>query len=74
MLLFTFSLGTKLLGWFIFFFVNNETNQNGILGWLQEIDLNAMYLILLTIYYYIFEVLSVYVKINFLLPYEYASK
>ena len=66
--LFVFSLGTKLLGWFIFFFLNDEKQSSGFLGWLSLLDLNAMYLILLSIYYYIFEVTSVFININFIIP------
>ena len=34
------------------------------------LDLNAMYLILLSLYYYIFEVNSVFIKISYLIPNE----
>ncbi|CDW84460.1 UNKNOWN [Stylonychia lemnae] len=57
---FMLSLGAKVGGWFIFFFTNDESQE--VNGWFDIFDMNTMQLIVLTIYYFIFEMNSVYIK------------
>ena len=39
-ILFVMSLGTRLLGWFAFFFTNDESSN--LIGWLEILDMNSM--------------------------------
>ena len=56
------SLGTKVMGWFIFYFTDDDSDY--LRGWLEIIDMNSMQLIVLTIYYFIFEMNAVSIKLR----------
>lgn len=61
--LYLVSMSIKLISWGLFFQEGNKDNSE-VLGWLEMVDMNAQFLILLSFYYFIFEMRGVMLSLK----------
>jgi len=69
---FALSLATKVIGWFAYFFTNDESS--GVIGWLEILDILALYVNVLILYFLVYEMRLVKLEISIIITEEKRRK